>query len=55
MNVTKFAIPEIIFGQDCLAYVGPCARRNGAKRVLLVSDQGVEEAGWVEKVIDALD
>ena len=55
MNVTKFAIPEIIFGQDCLAYVGPCVRRNGAKRVLLVSDQGVEEAGWVEKVIDALD
>jgi len=55
MNVTKFAIPEVIFGQDCLAYVGPCARRNGGKRILLVSDQGVEEAGWVEKVIDALD
>ena len=55
MSVTKFAIPEIIFGQDSLAYVGPYARRNGARRVLLVSDKGLEEAGWVEKVIDALD
>ncbi len=55
MKVTKFAIPEIIFGPDCMSYVGPCARRNGAKKILLVSDQGVEEAGWVEKVADALD
>jgi alcohol dehydrogenase len=54
MNVTKFAIPEIIFGQGSLNHVGQCALRLGAKKVFLVSDSGIEEAGWVEKLMDVL-
>jgi alcohol dehydrogenase len=55
MNVTKFAIPEIIFGRGSMVHVGQCARRLGAKRVLLVSDQGVEQSGWVERVTELLE
>jgi len=55
MNVTKFAIPEIIFGRGSMVHVGQCARRLGAKRVLLVSDQGLEQSGWVERVTELLE
>ncbi|MCJ2165311.1 MULTISPECIES: iron-containing alcohol dehydrogenase [unclassified Pseudodesulfovibrio] len=54
MPITKFAIPEVIFGEGSIKYLAPCARRLGAKRILLVSDPGVEEAGWVEVVMDML-
>ncbi len=54
MQVTKFAIPEVIFGRGSIVHVAPCARRLGAKRVLLISDRGVEESGWVEQVMDVM-
>lgn len=55
MNATKFAIPEIIFGRGSMVHVAQCARRLGAKRVLLVSDEGLEKSGWVERVKDILE
>jgi alcohol dehydrogenase len=54
MRITKFAIPEIIFGHGSLDHLAPCARRLGASRVLLVSDKGLESSGWVERVMDIL-
>ena len=54
MDVTKFAIPEIIFGRGSLNYAGQCALRLGARKVLLVSDSGIEEAGWVQRLMDIL-
>lgn len=54
MDVTKFAIPEIIFGRGSLNYAGQCALRLGAKKVFLVSDSGIEQAGWVERLMDIL-
>jgi len=54
MEITKFAIPEIIFGRGSLNYAGQCALRLGAKKVLLVSDSGIEKAGWVQQLIDIL-
>jgi alcohol dehydrogenase len=54
MDITKFAIPEIIFGRGSLNYAGQCALRLGAKKVFLVSDSGIEEAGWVERLMDIL-
>jgi alcohol dehydrogenase len=55
MEVRKFSIPEIIFGRGSLQYAGLCARRLGAEKVLLVSDRGLEEAGWVDRVVEILD
>ena len=54
MDITKFAIPEIIFGRGSLNYAGQCALRLGAKKVLLVSDSGIEKAGWVQRLMDIL-
>lgn len=54
MDVRKFSIPEILFGQGSLAYAAQCARRLGAEKVFLVSDTGLEKAGWVERVFDNL-
>ena len=54
MDVRKFSIPEILFGQGCLQYAAQCAKRLGAEHVFLVSDAGIEKAGWVERVFDIL-
>lgn len=54
MDVTKFAIPEIIFGRGSLNHAGQCALRLGARKVFLVSDAGIEEAGWVQRLMDIL-
>ena len=50
----KFEVPEIIFGRGLLAQVGACARRLGGKKVFLVSDRGLFEAGWVDHVVKSL-
>ncbi len=55
MDVRKFSIPEIIFGRGSLNYAGLCARRLGGERVLLISDKGLENAGWVARVTEILD
>lgn len=54
MNVRKFSIPEILFGCGSLKYAALCARRLGGDKVFLVSDEGLEKAGWVEKVFELL-
>ncbi len=50
MCVTKFAIPEILFGRGSVQHLVSCARGLGAKTVFLVSDSGLEEAGWLTKL-----
>ena len=45
--VTKFAIPEILFGRGSVQHLVPCARSLGAKNVFLVSDPGLEDVGWL--------
>ncbi len=51
LNHCKFEVPEIIFGRGLLAQIGSCARRLGGHKVFLVSDQGLFNAGWVDKTI----
>ncbi|WP_291318783.1 iron-containing alcohol dehydrogenase [Desulfonatronospira sp.] len=53
-RITKFAIPEIIFGHGSLGYLAHCAMRLGAKRAFLVTDEGLIKSGWaghVQKVL----
>ena len=50
MRVTKFAIPEILFGHGSISHLPACALSLGANRVFLVSDPGVEAAGWLGRV-----
>lgn len=55
MEITKFAIPEVIFGYGSIKYLAPCAHRLGAKRVFLVSDKGLEASGWVGRIRHVLE
>lgn len=57
-GLRKFVAPEFIFGTGAMDLAGQYARNFGATRILLVSDPGVREAGWTERVsacFDALD
>jgi alcohol dehydrogenase len=49
--VAKFLVPDVVFGVGVLSEVGQAARRQGAVRVLVVSDPGVAEAGWTGEVL----
>jgi alcohol dehydrogenase class IV len=53
-RVSKFLIPEVIFGVGTLAEVGGAVRRVGGLRPMLVSDEGVLAAGWVERALPHL-
>ncbi|KGA97714.1 alcohol dehydrogenase [Alkalihalobacillus alcalophilus ATCC 27647 = CGMCC 1.3604] len=52
MNISKFVAPEIIFGKNSIKQAGDACLRLGAKKVLIISDDGVVNAGWLEKVMD---
>ncbi len=54
MELRKFVAPEFIFGVGAMQLVGRYAVNFGAKKVLIVSDQGVIAAGWAEKVLNLL-
>jgi 1,3-propanediol dehydrogenase len=53
-RVSKFVIPEVIFGVGTLSEVGGAIRRVGGRRPMLVSDPGVLAAGWVERAMPYL-
>ena len=54
-RVSKFLIPEVIFGIGTLAEVGGAVRRVGGRRPMLVSDPGVIAAGWVDRAVPYLE
>nr|WP_320049202.1 iron-containing alcohol dehydrogenase [uncultured Desulfuromonas sp.] len=49
MNISKFVMPEVIFGRGSLSQIGDSALRIGASKVFVVSDEDVINAGWVDK------
>jgi alcohol dehydrogenase len=49
-QLRKFVTPEIIFGAGSRKTVANYASTFGARKVLLVSDPGVQAAGWVADV-----
>lgn len=51
VKVHKFVMPEVIFGSDTIKQVGESCLRLGAQHVLIVTDPGVIESGWLEDVI----
>ncbi len=55
MDIRKFSLPEIIFGHGSIRYTGSYALQLGGKRVLVVSDQGLERCGWVDLLLDILE
>ncbi|MEI6472960.1 MAG: alcohol dehydrogenase-like regulatory protein ErcA [Holophagaceae bacterium] len=54
-EIRKFVAPEFIFGADARLLAGRYARRLGGQRILLISDPGVQAAGWTEDVGSGLE
>jgi alcohol dehydrogenase class IV len=55
-KLAKLRIPsEVIFGSGCAETVGEQARKLGAKRALVISDQGIQKAGLVDQIESWLD
>ena len=50
----KFVAPEYIFGIGARHLAGRYAKNLGARKVMVVSDPGVVNAGWTQQVIDSL-
>ncbi|ASA97085.1 iron-containing alcohol dehydrogenase [Anoxybacillus flavithermus] len=51
MNIHKFVMPEVIFGNASIQQVGESCVRLGATNVFIVSDPGVMEAGWLDVIV----
>lgn len=54
LKLRKFLAPEIVYGEEALELAGRHAINFGATKVLIVTDPGVQEAGWTSKVEESL-
>ena len=54
-ELRKFVAPETIFGVGALLVAGQYASKFGMLRPLVVTDQGVIDAGWADKVMESLE
>lgn len=52
--LVKFHAPEIVFGIGSLGEAGFAAGRLGARRPFVVTDPGIVEAGWVDRLLGLL-
>ncbi len=55
LSLRKCVTPEFVFGVEARKMAGKYAKNLGTKNVLIVTDKGVRDAGWVEDVIKALE
>lgn len=54
LNLRKFIIPELVYGEGAINLVCHHIKSFSAKKVLLVTDPGIKQAGWLKKVEDDL-
>jgi len=54
-ELRKFVAPEFVFGNGARFLVGQYARNFGARKVLVVTDGGVIDAGWAAQVAASLE
>ncbi|KJR96925.1 MAG: alcohol dehydrogenase [Desulfobulbaceae bacterium BRH_c16a] len=50
LELRKFVAPEFIFGPRALQLIGRYLSNFGAKKVLIVTDQGIIDAGWLAEL-----
>ncbi|MDD3343157.1 MAG: iron-containing alcohol dehydrogenase [Sulfurospirillaceae bacterium] len=55
LALRKFVTPEFVFGVGARKMAGKYARNLGAKKLLIVTDPGIIEAGWLKDVTNALE
>ena len=49
MEISKFVMPEVIFGRGSLGQIAESAIRLGAEKLFVVTDEGIIRAGWIDK------
>lgn len=54
-ELRKFVAPEFVFGIGARHLAGRYAKNFGARKVLVVTDKGVIEAGWADQVTANLE
>lgn len=54
-ELRKFVAPEFIFGEDALKLTGQYVKNFGAQKALLVTDEGLIKAGWVNKILETIE
>lgn len=54
LNLRKFLAPEIVSGEGAIELSGRHAINFGASKVLIVTDPGVQKAGWTSVVEESL-
>ncbi|TYO97440.1 iron-containing alcohol dehydrogenase [Desulfallas thermosapovorans] len=55
IDIIKFVAPEIIFGMNAISQIGESALRLGARKLFVVTDQGLMEHSWIKKVLFYLE
>lgn len=54
LELRKFVVPEFVYGAGALNLVGRYAKNFGAKKALVVTDSGLAQTVWLERVLDIL-
>jgi alcohol dehydrogenase class IV len=54
LSLRKFLAPEIVYGERALELAGQHTMNLGGTKILIVTDPGVQAAGWTAKVEDSL-
>lgn len=49
-ELRKFVVPEFVYGVGALGLAGSCAKSLAASKLLIVTDPGVQAAGWTSQV-----
>jgi len=53
-ELRKFVAPEFVFGLDARFLLGQYLKNFAAKKVLLVTDNGIISSGWIDEIIHHL-
>ena len=55
VELRKFVAPEFVYGQGAISLICRYAVNFGARKVLVVTDPGVLDAGWAGRIISDLE
>jgi len=55
MELRKFVVPEFVVGQGAIDLAGRYVSNYGGEKVLIVTDEGIIKADWLEKLQESLD
>jgi len=55
MDLRKFKVPEMVCGDKSINLIGKYAQNYNAEKIMIVTDQGIIDAGWIHKIEEILN